>query len=217
MRHCVSAGMKLNRSFYRNEDVVALSRQLLGKLLCTFIDGIYTSGYIIETEAYAGETDKASHAYGGRRTKRTETMYAEGGTAYVYLCYGIHSLFNVVTNKQDVPHAILIRAIFPKDGIEHMQQRRRSGLKGAALTKGPGTVSTALGIHFSMSGKNLGGNEIWVEDEGIEIPENLVHSGPRIGVDYAEEDAKLPYRFFIKAEDFAKLKQAGPGNKSNAE
>ncbi len=115
---------KLNRDFYQREDVLSISRELLGKILCTNFDGKFTNGMIVETEAYAGETDHASHAYGGRRTNRTETMYSPGGTAYVYLCYGIHHLFNVVTNAEDNPHAILIRAIEPIKGIESMLQRR---------------------------------------------------------------------------------------------
>ena len=115
---------KLQADFYQREDVLLISRELLGKVLCTNFYGKLTSGIIVETEAYAGVTDKASHAYGGRRTKRTETMYASGGTAYVYLCYGIHHLFNIVTNKENIPHAVLIRSIQPRDGIEIMLQRR---------------------------------------------------------------------------------------------
>src|SRR6185436_18626958 len=98
---------------------------LLGKYLFTNFDGIFTGGIITETEAYNGVVDRASHAFGGRRTARTETMYGEGGTAYVYLCYGIHSLFNVVTNKKNDPHAVLIRAIYPTEGIDQMRIRRR--------------------------------------------------------------------------------------------
>ena len=103
--------MKIPLSFYQSDDVVFLARSLLGKSLLTFLDGKLTGGIITETEAYAGINDKASHAYGGRKTKRTEVMYREGGVCYVYLCYGIHYLFNVVTGKKDVPHAVLIRGI----------------------------------------------------------------------------------------------------------
>src|SRR5688572_7863163 len=103
--------MKLKRDFYTREDVVLVAKELLGKVLCTKWNGKTTSGIITETEAYEGITDRASHAYRGRRTERTEIMYSEGGTAYVYLCYGMHHLFNVVTNKKDIPHAVLIRAV----------------------------------------------------------------------------------------------------------
>ena len=112
--------MKLQKDFYQREDVLTISRELLGKVLCTQFEGELTSGIIVETEAYAGETDQASHTYGGRRTLRTEVMYAPGGVSYIYLCYGIHHLFNVVTNFEGIPHAILIRAIKPIDGIDIM-------------------------------------------------------------------------------------------------
>lgn len=190
--------MKLDRSFYLREDVVQVSRELLGKYLYSFKDGLFTGGIITETEAYAGAADKASHAHGNRRTARTEIMFKQGGTAYVYLCYGIHSLLNVVTNREGIPHAVLIRAIFPTNGISIIQQRRKSVKTGAALTTGPGTVSTALGVHFSDTGKDLLDDEIWIEDKGLKIPDNELIIGPRIGIDYAGEDALLPYRFRIK-------------------
>ena len=190
--------MKLDRSFYLREDVVQVSRELLGKYLYSFKDGLFTGGIITETEAYAGALDKASHAHGNRRTARTEIMFKQGGTAYVYLCYGIHSLLNVVTNQEGTPHAVLIRALFPTDGIAIMQKRRKSVKTGSALTTGPGTVSTALGIHYSDTGKDLLNQEIWIEDKGLKIPDEQVVTGPRIGIDYAEEDALLPYRFRVK-------------------
>ncbi|MDQ3046599.1 MAG: DNA-3-methyladenine glycosylase [Bacteroidota bacterium] len=199
--------MKLEKDFYLNEDVVQISRDLLGKYLFTRIDGKVTAGIITETEAYAGATDKASHAFGDRRTNRTEIMFAEGGVSYVYLCYGIHHLFNIVTNYKDVPHAVLIRAIKPAEGIKTIIERRNiipdkeiieqvcSGKK--KITGGPGIVSQALGIKTIHSGLDLTGNKIWIEDKGIRITKKEIISGPRIGVDYAGEDAKLPYRFII--------------------
>jgi DNA-3-methyladenine glycosylase len=190
--------MKIPREFYLREDVVQISRELLGKYLYSFMDGLFTGGIITETEAYAGALDKASHAYGNRRTARTEIMFRQGGTAYVYLCYGIHSLLNVVTNREGTPHAVLIRAILPVQGTDIMQKRRNSAKTGPGLTTGPGTVSSALGIHFSDTGKDLLGEEIWLEDKGIIIPESEIIAGPRVGVDYAGEDALLPYRFRIK-------------------
>lgn len=193
---------KIRRSFYLAGDVVRLSRELLGKRLCTSIRGQFTSGIITETEAYAGVTDKASHAFGGRRTGRTEIMFAEGGTAYVYLCYGIHHLFNIVTNEKDIPHAILIRGIQPEQGIETMLKRRKKTKIDKTLSAGPGTVSQALGIQVKHSGISLTENTIWLEETGIVIPEKYVYTGPRIGVDYAGEDALLPYRFLVRDYDF---------------
>lgn len=188
---------KLNRDFYVRNHVVKIARELLGKVLVTKFNGKITSGIITETEAYNGVVDKASHAYGGRRTSRTEIMYSEGGVAYVYLCYGIHSLFNVVTNLKDVPHAVLIRAVQAESGIELMLKRRNKVRQDKSLSKGPGTVSQALGIHFSDSGTSLMQNKIWIEDAGIKIKSTDIKITPRIGVDYAGEDALLPYRFFV--------------------
>ena len=193
---------KLSKDFYLQENVVELSKQLLGKILFTKEGKTITAGIITETEAYAGTTDKASHAYGGRRTERTETMYAEGGVSYVYLCYGMYSLFNVVTNRKDIPHAVLVRAIQPIEGIRTILQRRKSDKLKKGLTTGPGKVSMALGINFrNHNAQNLSGNKIWIEDRGILIPEKQIHKGPRIGVDYAGEDANLPYRFWINEKE----------------
>jgi len=190
--------MILPVSFYTRKDVVHIAKELLGKVLVTEFDGTYTSGMIVETEAYAGAADKASHAFGNKRTKRTEVMYREGGTAYVYLIYGIHHLFNVVTHMADVPHAVLIRAIEPLDGIELMLERRKMELPKPALTAGPGAMSAALGIHTRHTGYSLQGPEIYIEDRGIKIlPRNIV-AASRVGVAYAAEDALLPYRFYVK-------------------
>ena len=189
--------MKLPKSFYTRDDVVIIAQELLGKFLFTKFEGKLTGGMIIETEAYAGEIDQASHAYGGRRTARTEIMFAEGGTAYVYLCYGIHSLFNVVTNKKNVPHAVLIRAIHPIAGIEEMLKRRKMKKPLKNLSAGPGTVSQALGIHYSHSGKSLLGKEIWIADKGFVPARNRIVKSKRIGVDYAGDHAKWLYRFTI--------------------
>lgn len=187
--------MKLNKEFYQQKDVVILAKKLLGKYLYTKFNNIITSGIICETEAYAGITDKASHAFGGRRSQRTEVMYMDGGTAYVYLCYGVHSLFNVVTNKVDIPHAILIRGIIPAEGTEKMLERTGKNVMDKSFGIGPGKVSKALGIHFKDSGLDLTGNKIWIEDKGIEVADKNIITTKRIGIDYAEEDANLPYRF----------------------
>jgi DNA-3-methyladenine glycosylase len=199
--------MKLEKDYYLSENVVALSRDLLGKYLCTRFDGKLTSGIITETEAYAGEIDKASHAYGNRRTKRTEIMFADGGVCYVYLCYGIHHLFNIVTNYRGVPHAILVRAIKPAEGIKTILKRRNipaeKNLEAQVdnnhkkISGGPGTVSQALGIRTEHTGIDLTGNKIWIEDRGFKVNNRNITVGPRVGVDYAGEDAKLPYRFIL--------------------
>ena len=190
---------KLKEGFYQRSDVVQISKELLGKYLMTHVNGQTTGGIITETEAYAGIRDQASHAYGDRRTSRTEIMYNKGGVAYVYLCYGIHHLFNVVTNKEGTPHAVLIRAIKPMDGMEIILKRIGSDRKSKiAVASGPGTVSKALGIHTRDSDIVLSGNRIWIEDRGIVVKSSTIIAGPRIGVDYAGEDAKLPYRFRIR-------------------
>lgn len=203
--------MKLEKDFYLHEDVVHLSKELLGKYVCTKIDGKITSGIITETEAYAGEIDKASHAYKNKRTNRTEIMFSEGGVSYVYLCYGIHHLFNIVTNYKNVPHAILIRAIKPADGINTMLERRNMDISKEIIQQvkegkkkiagGPGTVSQALGIKTKYSGIDLTGNTIWIEDRGIKLNEQDIIAGPRVGVDYAGEHAKWPYRFILKVNN----------------
>jgi len=189
-------------SFFRQTDVVSIARELLGKSLFTEYKGVITGGIITETEAYAGMTDKASHAYGNRFTERTQIMYREGGCAYVYLCYGIHSLFNIVTNHEGIPHAVLIRGIHPTEGLAVMLERRGMKHAGTDFCKGPGKVSKALGIHYSHTGillsKKAANNEemkIWVEDNQRRVEEDEIIISPRIGVDYAGEDALLLYRF----------------------
>jgi DNA-3-methyladenine glycosylase len=194
------AANKLEQGFYTRNDVVEVAGDLLGKVLCSAIDNITTKAVITETEAYAGVEDRASHAYGGRRTRRTEPMFAEGGIAYVYLCYGIHHLFNVVTGRQDNPLAVLVRAGLPLAGVDEMLTRRGRDRADEKLMAGPGTLSQALGIRTDLSGASLSGTSIWIEDHGIKIAERAITVGPRIGVDYAAEDAALPYRFVVAAE-----------------
>jgi DNA-3-methyladenine glycosylase len=193
---------KLGYSFYNRPDVVEIARELLGKILVTRFDNLLTSGRIVETEAYAGIVDKASHAYGGRRTKRTEIMYKSGGVAYVYLCYGIHHLFNVVTNLEEIPHAILIRALEPLDGIEIMLRRTGKNKPDETLTRGPGNLSRAMGIFSQHNGVPLNGKEIFIADDGYRIAKKDITATRRIGVDYAAEDAQLPYRFTLKTSKY---------------
>lgn len=192
---------KLPLHFYQQDDVLDISRKLLGKYLFTYFNDTLTGGMIIETEAYRAPEDRASHAYGMRRTKRNEMMYATGGVCYVYLCYGLHSLFNIVTNQKEIPHAILIRAIKPQVGIETMLKRRNKQKIDCYLTGGPGTLSQALGINIFHNGLDLTGSEIWIEESGDCIEAEKIATLPRIGVDYAGEDALLPWRFKL-IEDF---------------
>ncbi len=192
---------KLSPDFYLHPDVVHIAKELLGKMLVTNFNGKCTSGRIVETEAYAGSADKASHAYKGK-TPRTTIMFEEGGSAYVYLCYGIHQMFNIVTNLKDVPHAILIRAVEPVDGIDIMLERTGKKNFDHTLTRGPGNVGKAFGFHTSQTGTRLNGEKIFIADDGFKIKDELIGTSPRIGVAYAAEDALLPYRFFIKGNKF---------------
>lgn len=193
---------KLGIEFYNRENAVLIARQLIGKIITTNINGIITSGRIVETEAYMGITDKASHAFGGRRTPRNDHIYGAPATSYVYLCYGIHHLFNVVTNNKDVPHAILIRAIEPIQGIADMLIRTGKQNLNNTLTRGPGNAAKALGINKIHSGYNLLSNLIFISEDDFMFDEGKILSSPRIGVDYAAEDAALPYRFYVKDNKF---------------
>ncbi|MDR0691644.1 MAG: DNA-3-methyladenine glycosylase [Prevotellaceae bacterium] len=194
-----TSGKKLDASFYTRPDVVRLSRALLGKVLCTHFDGKRTEAVITETEAYAGVHDKASHAYGGRRTPRTDVMYWAGGHAYIYLCYGMYSLFNVVTNVKNVPHAVLIRGAVPLTGLDVMLERMKKSKVSPNLLTGPGKLSKALGLHYSFTGASLLGDRIWIEDRGFRIPAKAIAVTSRIGIDYAGDDAALPYRFVVES------------------
>jgi DNA-3-methyladenine glycosylase len=194
--------MKLTEDYYLGNDVVAISKNLLGKYLFTCIDGVTTGGYIVETEAYNGIVDKASHSFGNRMTPRTKTMFMQGGIAYVYLCYGIHEMFNIVTSVEGEPHAILIRAINPTDGIEAMQARRNMLVLKSTITSGPGSVAKALGISRSINAISLQSDTLWLEDRGLNFTDEQINIGPRIGVSYAAEDAFLPYRFYVKGNKY---------------
>ncbi len=200
---------RLPLEFYTRTDVVQIARDLLGKVLVTEFEGIRTAGRITETEAYRAPDDKASHAYGNRRTARTEVMFQEGGRAYVYLCYGIHQMFNVVTAPEGMAHAVLIRAIEPLEGQEIMRKRRNftplsfGERPGVRLTTGPGSLAKALGIKTHFTGQSLlvPDSSIWIEDRG---DGGEISAGPRIGVDYAGESAAWPWRFWLKNSPFVK-------------
>lgn len=207
---------KLPVSFYSRPDVVQISKELLGKYLLTEIDGVRTGGMIVETEAYSGQNDKACHASQGRRTARTEIMYQQGGVAYVYLIYGLHHLFNMVTNKEGMADAVLIRAIEPTEGVEEMLLRRRMQKKEKRLTAGPGVVSEALGISRKQYGEPLIGPHIWVEDRQQKLNEEEIIARPRVGVAYAGEDALLPWRFSIKSNPWVSKMETNYGNSNHS-
>jgi len=193
----VSNPPKLPREFYTRPSVLTVARELLGKLLVVpTTDHKRVSGMIVEVEAYRGPEDRASHAYGGRRTKRTETMYQRGGLAYVYFVYGMYYQFNVVSNVLDIPHAILVRALQPVEGIEVMRKRRHTH-PDHNLTNGPGKLCIALGIDRNLDCADLLGNRVWLEEFEM-IKAGRIARGPRIGIDYAEEWVDKPLRFWIR-------------------
>lgn len=194
--------------FYQRTNVLAIAEELLGKLLFTCFDAQTTGARIVETEAYNGVIDKASHAYGGRRTRRTEVMFGAGGAAYVYLCYGIHHLFNVVTNTLGTPHAVLIRGAEPIEGKEIMMKRMNKEAFDHSIGRGPGNVSRALGIYKQHTGLSLNEDRIWIADDGVCYPASSIIKSPRIGVDYAGEHALLDYRFYVKDNPFVSGKKA---------
>ena len=198
---------KLDNSFYDRPDVVRVARELLGKVLVTELVGGRSSGRIVEVEAYNGVVDRASHAWSGRRTPRTEVMYREGGTAYVYLIYGIHHLFNVVTNKKDIPHAVLVRALEPLEGIPLMLKRTGKVKPDHSLTRGPGNLSKAMGLATLHTGYSLFEGEIYIGDDGHRVRPAEIVATPRIGVDYAGPDALLLYRFFVKGNPYVSGKK----------
>lgn len=196
-----SSGKIIGQDFYSRPDVVQISKDLLGTTLCTLFNDIRTSGIIIETEAYCGRNDKACHANNGTRTNRTEVMYGPPGHSYIYLCYGIHHLFNVVTNRSGLADAVLIRAVHPMDGIGMMKKRRSMG-KTKNLCDGPGKLTEALGIDRSLSGCSLDGPSVWIEQSSLIYSHDSILSSPRIGVDYAREDALREWRFRLDPELF---------------
>lgn len=192
---------KLSRRFYELKDTVTVARNLLGKLLVVpDASGQRISGMIVETEAYLGIDDRAAHSYGGRRTARNEVMYGRAGHVYVFFVYGMYYQFNVVTGPPDHPHAVLIRAIEPVEGVEIMRERRGK-MQDRNLTSGPGKLCIALGIDRSLNGADLRGKQVWLENYRVLEPDQIT-TGPRIGIDYAGEDAARPWRFLLKDHKF---------------
>lgn len=193
---------KLSIEFYDRTDVIQIAKELLGKIIVTTFDGQLTTTRIVETEAYVAITDRASHSYNGRRTARNEYMYQAPGIAYVYICYGTHHLFNVVTNKKDIPDAVLIRAAEPIKGIDIMLRRTGKLKPDNTLTRGPGNLAKALGIDKQHSGLNLLGEAIFIADDGYSVDAKDMGASKRIGVEGAGAAATYPYRFYIRGNKF---------------
>lgn len=192
-------------SFFLQDDVLQICRDLLGKYLFTQRDGQIAGGVITEVEAYKGINDRGSHAFGGRRTQRNEMMYHEGGVVYMYLCYGMHHMLNFVTNREGIPDAILVRGIYPTHGEELMLMRTGKPRISYNVTDGPGKVSKALGLTVADNGCSIAYPGIWIEDRGLVVNDNLVETLPRIGIDYAGEDANLPYRYLLNPKHLSRL------------
>ncbi|HNE29436.1 MAG: DNA-3-methyladenine glycosylase [Saprospiraceae bacterium] len=201
----ITTNVRLDAAFYQRHDVLAIAQELLGQILVTQFDGLRTSGRITEVEAYRAPDDRACHAWNNRRTPRTEIMFQAGGRAYIYLCYGIHHLFNVVTGPEGAAQAVLVRAIEPLEGLEHMLERRRSKQLTTTLTTGPGALTQALGLYTRFNGQSLlaPDSPVWIEKS--EAPSRIA-SGPRIGVDYAGECAAWPWRFWLPESQFFRKK-----------
>ncbi len=199
---------RLERDFYTRADTLRVARELLGKRLVVPAGARRrrrVSARIVEVEAYLGVEDAAAHSFGGRRTRRTETMYAVGGTAYVFFVYGMHHQFNVVTGPEGLPHAVLVRGVEPEEGVEVMRERRPVR-KERELTSGPGKLCRALGLDLTFDGEDLSGRRVWVEETGVRFEPDEIASGARIGVDYAGEDALKPWRFWVKGNEYVSKK-----------
>lgn len=189
---------RLQKSYFLGHDVLEIARSLLGKYLFTMKEGQIAGGIISEVEAYKGTADRGSHAYGGRRTRRNEMMYHEGGVIYMYRCYGIHNMLNIVTNEAEVPDAVLVRGIIPTHGEELMLLRSGKRQASVGMATGPGRVTRVLGLTIEDNGRPLDGDVIWLEDRGFDVPIDIITATPRIGIAYAGSDALLPYRFVLR-------------------
>ncbi|MEP7148281.1 MAG: DNA-3-methyladenine glycosylase [Acidobacteriota bacterium] len=192
---------RLNQEFFIRTDTLRVARDLIGKLLVVPTStGQRVSGMIVETEAYLGEKDKAAHSYGGRRTARNEITYAEGGHVYVFFVYGMYYQLNLVTGLAEQPHVVLVRAVEPVEGIEIMRERRGE-MKDRNLTSGPGKLCIAFGITRELNGEDLLGDRVWLE-EYRNFKKTEIGTGPRVGIDYAEEFAEMPWRFWVEGNQF---------------
>ncbi|MGB4400223.1 MAG: DNA-3-methyladenine glycosylase [Daejeonella sp.] len=189
---------KLSLDFYSQADVVSVARQLLGKHLYSKIGGKITGGIIVETEAYRGPDDRGSHAYMDKKTPRTEMMYQAGGVAYMYICYGIHDMLNIVTGTEGMSHAALIRAIEPIEGLDVMRNRRAIFDDDKRLCQGPGALAKAMGLSKLHNGTDLQGDTIWLTDEGLSYSDLEVMAGARVGMNFEGPYKTIPWRFYVK-------------------
>ena len=185
------------RHFYSDPNPVKVARGLLGKIVRVKGKSGDCAARIVETEAYGGAQDRASHAWKGR-TVRNESMFGRPGTAYIYLCYGIHRMFNVVTAPEGVAAAVLIRGVEPLEGVEKMARRRGVSASEFRLTAGPGALAQALGICMDWCGSDLVCGPISIEDDGVKVPKGKIETGRRVGVNYAGPAARFPWRFWIR-------------------
>lgn len=200
----------LPQAFF-DRDTVEVARSLVGKYLIRQYGGVTLAAQITETEAYVGRTDKACHAYGCRRTQRTKTLFAPPGTAYVYLIYGLHCCLNIVTEPEGEPAAVLIRGLSPRYNPDiiaenrfYCKPERMTSYQKKNLLNGPGKVCAGLNIDRSLNGLPYGSPELFLcerlSDAGLpdrkEAPLNI-RAGKRVGIDYAEEAADFPWRFYL--------------------
>lgn len=193
---------RLPVEFYRQGDVVSIARHLLGKHVYTFIDRKLTGGIIVETEAYRGPDDRGSHAYENKKTPRNEIMYKAGGLAYMYICYGIHDMLNIVTGAEGLSHAALIRAIEPLEGLDMMRLRRGLFGKDFRLCQGPGSLAKAMGLNKQHNGTDLQGNLLWLTDEGVTYTDEQVVAAPRVGMNFEGPYKTIPWRFYVKGNPY---------------
>lgn len=197
----VAMSFVLPQAFYTSDDVVTIARSLLGKVVVTQKEQTRTSGMIVETEAYRSPDDRACHAFNDKVTPRTRTMFENGGRAYVYICYGVHRMLNVVTSSQGQAHAVLIRAVEPLEGQSTMALRRGQKMTTKETVNGPGKLCQALGISAEMDGCLLytGIDGIWIEDRKISVLPQQILAGPRVGLSkLTGPDAHRPWRFTIQ-------------------
>ena len=180
------------------QDTVAVARSLIGCVLWRRIGLEVMAGRIVETEAYLGANDSASHARRGLRSERNASMYLAGGHAYVYFTYGMHWCMNVVTQEADIAEAVLLRGLEPVRGIESIRKRRPKAKRDLDLTNGPGKICMALDIDRKLDGERLDGERLYITERDIEVGEEDLVVTPRIGVENSGQAAGWPLRFFLR-------------------